>query len=355
MPIVNFWPKITSISLIFICLLTLFAYPSNALDEIENFENEVVISDIRLTPILSQNAININESASVTFESNAEVVYDRMIIDGVEVTALNPSALEFEIEAQTDGFGQFDLVVETVDGVEITSSIYTYKVQNMLYLSEISHEVAWYYSKEEALKTDPTLDIQYEDEYSSLFASGIGCDVEINSANNSGKTIFTGTVQWETSNTPNTITGEKPKLNFRGGRVEVRKKNALGSELIGSGFTGDDGRYTIVIDNEQLANGQNYFIRVWLDAKTYQLRMDWLIAHYYFDTEIQDNLIIGNTYTIDCNIEHQDTLSYKATYVHQAMGIAERFAKEMGFETTNKIRVAYPAYGSIQLPDENGV
>ncbi len=40
-----------SICLILIYLLTLFTYPSNALDEIENFENEVVISDIRLTPI----------------------------------------------------------------------------------------------------------------------------------------------------------------------------------------------------------------------------------------------------------------------------------------------------------------
>ena len=78
MSIIKFLPKIISIWWILIYILTVFTYPSNALDEIENFENEVVISDIRLTPILFQNAININESASVTFESNDEVIYDRM-------------------------------------------------------------------------------------------------------------------------------------------------------------------------------------------------------------------------------------------------------------------------------------
>ena len=351
MSILRFLSKIISILLIFVCLLTVFTYSSNALDEIEN---EDIVTDINLTPMLSKNVINVNESAYIKFESNADVVYDSIILDGVDVSILNASLLEFEIESGEEGFGRFDLIVGTVDGSELKSSIYTYKIQNTMYLSEISHEIAWHYSIEESLKSNPSLAIQYEDEYSVLFASKIGYEVEIDSTNNN-KTVFTGIVEWETSNLANTITGEKPRLPFRGGRIEVRKKNALGSELIGSGFTGDDGRYTITIDNEHLTNGQNYFIRVWLDAKTYQLRMDWLVAHYYFDTEIQNNLITGNTYTIDCNIEHQDTLSYKATYVHQAMGIAERFAEEMGFETNNKIRVAYPAYGSIQLPDENGV
>ena len=330
-----------------------------AIENTGNIENEVSINSIELKPILSKNVISANEVADVTFECNMDVSYSEINADGVDVDIIDTDLLQFQLGVTDEnGFGRFDLIALTSDGEEIQSTVYTYQHQNNMYLSEIAHEVAWYLSKESTLlldsgEVDLIAKAACEEEYTTLFGSTLNYEVSKSDTHNESatKAMVEGHIDWETYQSEGV---NNPTLPMRNARVELRKKEVIGSTLINSDMTDKNGDFTIYVNNEDLEDTQDVFIRICLEAYTFTVRMDWLIAHYYYDSGIQLNLTPGSYMNFDCTIPVNETLTYKATYVHQAMVIAERFAYAMGFRSSNRIRVAYPGYGKIEWEGVDG-
>ena len=125
--------------------------------------------------------------------------------------------------------------------------------------------------------------------------------------------------------------------------------------VLASGYTDVNGAYSLEISNDLFSQYSDVYFRINLEAYTFKVRSGWHTFAYYFDKKISDIADAGDTINFSPCVVYSESLKiYKATYVHQSMVIAERFAKEMGFETTNKIRVAYPA-GDKNNTDSNSL
>lgn len=181
----------------------------------------------------------------------------------------------------------------------------------------------------------------------SAFTSPLIEGVPTLSSNGTNKVIFTGHIDWEIDDDP---INNKPKLDMRNVLIEIGIKNWWEFNKIASGYTDENGNYEIVIDSDDWVNNEDIYFRICLEGKTFEVSTFWFFPHYYYEYNLGEVATIGSTvnYNVKIKCEKNEDV-YKATYIHQAMTIAERFAEEMGFESDNFIRVAFPAE-SITVP-----
>ncbi len=314
--------------------------------ETDSENNEELMS---LIPHFERNVISDEENIDISFDNNAELSYLGIEYEGITVSIVNSEKFQFIISAESneessDKFGKLVVSARTNDDEIIYGTLYTYQSNGYLYLSELSYDCAWYLSQEELLNgRDSDALKKCEDAYSALFGSDMNHSIAISQSDISNKIKVNGNIKWEYNEEHNT-------LPLKIAKIEIRKKNLIGSSYIADGYTDKDGNFSIEVNASDMEN-KKIFIRVLLEAQTFMIRLDWLITHYYYDSNQIQDISGGDIITLDCTIPYKDSSVYKATYIHQAMTISERFAKSLGFNPSKTLRVAYPTL-SFEYYDE---
>lgn len=310
--------------------------------EFSNHDVNAIDASIELRPIVPAPVVDVNEPLRISYE---DVIKENCSFtteyEGITATLVEEvDYLSFEVNTIDDvGFGSLTVRVTDTVGNITENTTYFYSNGFDTYYNEFTIDQAWFDGTKALydLNTENNTVLSYKDweeEYSELMSSILIGEPTVVNTNNE-KAIISGNIYWEPDrNYP------KP---FKCAFLEVIVKTDDGYISIGDGYTGLEGEYHIEIDSSELIFNEDVYIRINLEAETFKVRSDWWTFPYYFDKKLSGNLTAGTEISYDACITHNlDKKIYKATYVHQAMVMAERFAKAMGFETTNKIRVAYP-------------
>ena len=320
----------------------------NTADEVDdnNYSNSA-INDVDLKPIISSPISNVSEAIRVSFDSTDVLSYN-IQTEGLNAIEVSGDLISYDITA-TEEFGTLNFYATYEDDVVKQISVYTYKYDNVVYVSDVSEEQAWYdcmkqrFDNEEITATEfQALYDQLTNRYHSEYIPENGTQNENNAPN--GMTIINGTLNWEVNST--TVV---PLISSKVELIKLVDGNEI---VIDTEYTLTDGSFKFEIMNDEWSSsGEDILIRLRLESITYALKTDWWIDHYYFDSEIRHDVLPGTTESF-YKIIHYDENSnhYKAAYVHQAMTIAERFAMEMSAQISNhinsgnpKLEVAYPA------------
>lgn len=343
--IINFLSLAVSI------LVLLTAIPSNIVEilTVDALATGEIFESVPSKPEISAPYIDFTQTATITynnlgFDVNLEdCTYQSENLNIISAYVVE-DALEFEVSAtNTEGFGKLDIEIVSGDDI-IKDTVHTYNNGYNIYFDKISKYQAWYnamlylYNQ----NTDDNIIIsegELNNRYSAFTSPLFEGTPMIESTNNSN-VLFTGNVVWETNDTPDS---NRPILPMRNALIEIGTKTLGIFTAITSGHTGKSGEYSISLSNDKIPEDKDLYFRISLEGKTFEVKVFWFFPHYYYESnlgKISNGDIVTFNPRIKCD-NNEDI--YKATYVHQAMVIAERFAESMGFKSENMIRVAYPA------------
>ncbi len=324
--------------------------------EFSNFEANAVdsnIANVDMSPILSSPVIDINNSITVKYENINFLDYEVECLPvGIEASLIEEDEyIEIEIRGiSTEDFGTLTVNAIADDGTSFSDILYTYNNGYSLHVSDLGKDQALYQGIKEMydMNTEDYVVITEEEcaeIYSAFSSNYIKSNGILDVILGNETTSITGFVYWETSGTPRSGETENPNLPMRNAKIEVGVKILDRFVPVGSGYTDESGKYDIIIEHSNILNGSDLYIRVKLEALTFFVATDWFFDHYYYEAKIlEENIEAGTCIEAKDYILEYDTntLLYKATYVHQAMVIGERFASKMGMQTDRIVRVAYP-------------
>ncbi|MBQ7872792.1 MAG: hypothetical protein IJ360_02335 [Clostridia bacterium] len=308
-----------------------------------------IFESVPSKPEISAPYIDFTQTATITynnlgFDVNLEdCTYQSENLNIISAYVVE-DALEFEVSAtNTEGFGKLDIEIVSGDDI-IKDTVHTYNNGYNIYFDKISKYQAWYNAMLYVYNqnTDDNIIIsegELNNRYSAFTSPLFEGTPMIESSNNSN-VLFTGNVVWETNDTPDS---NRPVLPMRNALIEIGTKTLGIFTAITSGHTGTSGEYSISLSNDKIPEDKDLYFRISLEGKTFEVKVFWFFPHYYYESnlgKISNGDIVTFNPRIKCD-NNEDI--YKATYVHQAMVIAERFAESMGFKSENMIRVAYPA------------
>ena len=309
------------------------------ISNISNMKPEISAPFIELTQTATITYPNIN----IDFDID-DCTYENSGIDVVSMTKID-DGLMFQVQPTiNEGFGELKININSESTI-LQDTVYIYNTGEKMFFDKISKYQAWYsamlYLYEQ--NTEDNIIISEEEicnQYSTFTAPLIE-GTPIIQSNNSDCVIFTGNIVWETADSPK---GYEPTLELRNALIEIGTKDWRGFNEIASTYTDDLGNYEIKVDSNNWSANEKIYLRVNLKAKTYEVSTFWFFPHYFYEYDLNQNISNGSTVAYDIRIKcDNDEDIYRATYVHQAMTIAERFAEAMGFESDNFIRVVYPA------------
>ncbi|MBO5715747.1 MAG: hypothetical protein J6S23_05080 [Clostridia bacterium] len=329
-----------------VVIVSVFEIKMNALD------NEIGNESIELDPKFSALNIDIEDSLTISYE-NIDISDFECSINANGITASiveDSDYLQCEVEAiEGVEFGELTVSAISDDGTELISTVYTYNSGEKLYYSEFAKDQALCEGMNECLEGafDYFTWKYWEEEYSGSMSKILSGSPSVISANNDTTTI-SGNIYWETDNIHTT-------LPLRNAYVEIIAKTNYEYIVLDSGYTRANGEYSLEVANNVFSQYEDIYFRVNLEAYTFKVRSGWHTFAYFFDEKISDIASPGYSLKFDPCILYDISMAiYKATYVHQSMVIAERFAAEMGFESDTKIRVTYPA-GNKNNPNPNAL
>ena len=330
--------------------------------KINAIEND--ISNINMTPIISAPMVNVTDSITVTYQDINTVDFDlEYVCDGITaIVTEDEEFLEIEISAiDNEEYGMFILNATNNNGSISTHTLYTYNSGDKLYISELGKDQALYLGVKDLYDSNTSDNILITDEqcvakYADFTSNYIESNDIIDWIFGDTVTTVSGTISWETSGTSVGVGTELPTLPLCNAVVQVGIKELGIFVPLASGYTDTNGYYNIEIDHSDILDGCDLYIRVKLESHTVLLATDWFFDHYFYDAILtEDDISAGSTINKNYKIKYSaDTLLYKATYVHQGMVIGERFAEEMGFETSRMVRVAFPG-GRLDSDIDNGL
>ena len=331
--------------------------------EAEAIDGDIV--NVDMSPTLSAPMIDIDNSITVKYDNINSLDYDVEFVPvGIEASLIEEDEyLEIEIRGiTTEDFGTLTVNALADDGTAFTDTVYTYNNGYSLHVSDLGKDQALYQGLKEMydMNTEDNTVItaeECEEIYSAFSSDYISVDGILDVVLGNETTLISGHVYWETDGTPKPGETQKPKLPFRNGKVEIGVKVSGVFVPVGSGYTNHNGKYDINIEHSDILDGSTLYIRAKLSAETFFVASDWFFDHYYYEAELlQEGIEAGSHITAeDYTLEYStDTQLYKATYVHQAMVIGERFALKMGMEPDRIVRVAYPG-GVLKSDIDDGL
>ena len=283
---------------------------------------------------------NQSEIISIVYDvSNANNVY--YIADGI--TVLDHRAVNNTIDIKAhDGFGKIDVFATDENDKSTKSSIYTYCKNSIVYISNISVDRAWYYCMESEYNNGFISEDEWKDQYSELsriFSIKTSASEQtINTR--SSDTVVSGILKWQLA--------DGSKLPLRQSLVELRNKNLLGSTLIASTYTDNNGNYSFVYDDpDEWYNieddGPDIFIRIYTKSQRISVQQDLGLILNYADSDVYDNVQAGTIININCYVPYDvSNIVNKSFYVLQGMVLGYRFATAMGFNCTDTLNVLFP-------------
>ena len=127
------------------------------------FTQTVNVSKKELKLKFDSNRHAISEPIKINFDK-AGIANYRFITSGVTVTERKSDSMEFDLTAM-DVFGSVDVYAEYNNGTTTKSSLYTYKSGNIVYISDISKDRAWYNCMEDQYNQVWTSSVVKKSEY----------------------------------------------------------------------------------------------------------------------------------------------------------------------------------------------
>ena len=324
----------------------LYLHHSDTSTYFELKENPVV--DVDLKPIIASPVVDVNDTIRVSFD-NSNVLSYAVEADGLIAIEVEQGSMEYDLVA-TEEYGVLDVYATYADDVVVKSSIYTYRTNTKVYVSDVSKDQAWYSWIEELIELGELALNEAQELYYELCAEYVGeftptADEIMEEISVSNKTIIQGKLFWQESETE-----IAPLIKVK---VQLIKKTNGLTQIISSQYSAPDGSFRFEIDNSNWANdGEDIFIRWWLEAETFKVTNNWIFDHYCFQSLLKENIPQGSVetlyYLLPCDTS---TNHYNATYVHQGMVMSERFAIEMGMRVPDydnknqtKLNVAFPSW-----------
>ena len=335
---------------------TILPEESTFIDNSSSTKNFGVELERELKPVISSDKVTASEQILLEFDTT-DVVDHYYVASGVTVTENMNNSMQFELIA-VDEFGSIDVYADYGNGKLKKSSIYTYKQGDIVYVSDVSKDQAWYNCMKEQYDSGLLTIEEWEEAYSALSRTFIERDeVERDSSLTPMLTTNSNVSLMAAASTTTTVTGrlrweiekDGTKLPLKVTKVELRDKRAVGSRSIATGYTDTNGYFTFTFDNTDdwynfEDGGLDVFIRWYIESETFKVAQDWAVTSYYFDTDVVENVSTGSTTEFYYYVKYDDTInSSKATYVQQGMVVGQRFAKAMGLSTENFIHVVYPS------------
>lgn len=333
-------------------------------------ENVVFEAKHELKPVINSEKFTVSEKIQLEFDKTDVIDY-YYVTNGLTMTEKADNSMQFELVA-VDEFGRVDVYADYGNGELVKSSIYTYKQDDMVYVSDISKDRAWYNCMESKYITGEITLGEWEDAYSKFSQTlckedsvPLDSGYSTNPSNSlslmaaSKKTIVSGRLSWE-------INDSGAKLPLRQTLVELRDKEPVGSRVIASTYTDYDGYYYFEFDNPDawydLENGGlDVFIRWYTEGEGVLVAQDVLFTYNYVDSRVDENVQTGSNIEFNYYVLYDDSSAVnKSFYVLQGMILGHNFAKRMGFSSILGLQVLYPIppkeglsyYGMAIIGDE---
>lgn len=295
----------------------------------------------KLIPTFTKNKFLEHEKMSVCFNSSDVVDYT-YFAEGLAVEKADDNSMQFTLDA-TEEFGRLDVYADYADGETVKSSIYTYKKDGAVYISDISKDRAWYNCMEalylEGELTEKEIEAAYAD--FSLSFSTEATPVSTVASTSSTATVVNGTLSWQLE--------DETTLPLRQAKVELWDDDITAVDsLVATTYTDNNGFFSFSFENPDdwfnfENGGADVYIKWYNESYTFQVNQDLLFTFDSFQSPTVENVSTGTTTTINRIVTYDETNNVnKSTYVHQGMVMAQRFAVSMGMPTNNFIHVIYP-------------
>ena len=131
-----------TIVIVLVCLQMTNAlyFASYALNDETNGNSIEDIADDILKPIISSPISNVSEAIRVSFDGTDVLSYS-IQTEGLNAVEVSGDLISYDITA-TEEFGTLNFYATYADDVVKQSSVYTYKYDNVVYVSDVSEEQA---------------------------------------------------------------------------------------------------------------------------------------------------------------------------------------------------------------------
>lgn len=330
---------------------TILSTESTVTYESNPIENTILESERELNLVISSEKVTASEKIQLGFDKTDIIDY-YYVADGVTVTERTSDSMQFELVADEE-FGCVDIYADYGNGELIKSSIYTYKEDDTVYVSDISKDRAWYNCMESKYNAGKITLEEWEDAYSEFsrtLSKGDSFSLTYNTATNQSNSIsllaatnnttVRGRLRWETD------TGAR--LPLRQTLVELRDKEPVGSRVIAYTYTDFDGYFSFEFDNPDawydLENGGlDVFIRWYTQGEGVLVAQDLVFTFNYMDSRVDENVQTGSDTEFYYYVPYDDSSAVnKSFYVLQGMILGHNFAKQMGFSSILGLQVLYP-------------
>lgn len=346
-----------------------FAYSQDEEDlnktDAESLENQLINTDSNYLNNTSEIApqkltFSINNPSGmlpgttrVIFDAT-DVIEHSCIYNGINV--VERQTMVFDLIANNNEFGTFELTCTRSDGSITHNTLYTYFDGSSITISDVSKDSAWHQRKL-ILHNNGFLTIDdWHEQYSafSLLYSESETDysfvenTEVNEAVSSGKIVVRGRMTWTTEN--NVV------LPLKYTKVELRDWYVVSSASLATTYTDENGYYCFIFDPNDFNIMPNsvlgLFVRTYTESTTFNVGVPFLEEFNYYDSNIEETSASeAKKINICRRIKNDnDYVPYRLMYIQQGMVVGQQFALEMGMETNVKLYVFYP--GDLKILSE---
>ncbi len=284
--------------------------------------------------------------------------YDETNFIVVSSRKIDETQLMFSLQCLNYGDNyELHISIMKSDGEVLNAALYAIYNEYGIFVSKFSQEDAMEkyinYALKNAILTEWEADeIRYENLYGKETYQEDNVDGEVFSETISGSSVLStegdtsayGKVQWHEGSSVSS-----PVHPLRRVKVELRNSNLIGSQLLGTTYTDNDGQYTVKFNNSTFAEngGCDLFIRVYAgDNNAYVVKNDGS-TKYYKDTShtAHQNVATGSDTEINLTLNMSSDTA-KAMQISQAIMTAQDFAWVMSGTLPKAVKVVYPADGT---------
>lgn len=253
----------------------------------------------------------------------------------------------------TGNLSEIRVNADEVEMTDETDYAYSYTYNGVTYYSNESEDDAWYqameYNYEQGNLTEEDIVDLYEEFSKRNTSSSANTFDNQSDLTGSPVTYVNGYLHWTTS------TGQVLPLNNI--KVELFDADLIGEDRIAYTYTDDEGYYCFEFENEDgffdfENGGYDVYIKCSTTSRTFSIsRQSWLfntLKSYYITSDVVNNITSGTTTDLNITLDYDDSdLTTCAFYVSQGMDIAQRYAIDMGFETSELLTVIFPFKDSV--------
>lgn len=312
-----------------VLLVVLYNRPVNA-EVIANSN----FSDINIS--VKETKIRKCDTIDLDLSDEAAYYYE---LDGI--TVIDYKELLFKVDG-LNSFGSIKLYIKVSNYDYVEKIIYTFTLDEYVYISNISKDTAWYLAFNDLYECGKITLEEFHDAYGKLTNTYYSVTEEnvsggFQTRSSDGQTVVSGTIYWQYKQSDGSI-GLLPLKNTL---LQFYLVNLGLPTLYADGYTNNDGEFSFTITGD--ASSYDYKIMVYAESRTVTVAPDWTITYYSFQNQgtISSGTTIEKSFCLNYS---EDNNLYKAFSVLQGMVMGEKYILEKGVNVSYKLNVCYPGF-----------